>query len=1024
MTEPYQRADTIHGLFAWSVRHHPDRTALIHAGRHIGYARLDRLSDHYAHELEARGIGPGDHVGLSLPRTPTTVALLLAVLKRGAAYAAFDPAWPHRRRGELLDRLDARLHLTTPDDTHPWPVPTWAPLPPRGRLHTHTAPAVPGDAPAAVCFTSGSTGTPKGVVLPHHGTARLYDHCAFAPYDSTTVIPQLFPLQWDGPILDLWGPLLCGGTSVLTDDIMQPQLLRTLVADHGVNMAVLPTAVFNVVVDEDVDAFEGIRWVLTGSETVSVEHIRRLLDRFPDIEVSNGYGPVESTALVSAHRITPADLDDPTGIPIGVPLTNSAVHILDGDRPVPPGTTGEICLSGHGLAHGYLDNPDLTEEKFTTLTLDGRPTRVYRTGDLGHRGPDGTLHYGGRNDRQVKIRGHRIEPGEIEQATHRIPGIHRAAVTPVTDAQGRPADLVLHYVTDPDLPVGPDTVRAALTDRLPGYLVPRHIRRLPTLPLTRNGKVDHRALAAHHPAPGNPASGGAGSGGATSGGAAAPGDTPAEDPADTPRTTLDRITHAFARLTPDAAGNSDADFFALGGNSLDAARLANRLTRLLDHPVPVSQIYRTPTPAGLHHWLGTRSPAAPPEQPPADASPAGIPLATGQATFAHATPTTVCLLTWRITGPLDTAALTLALTDVHHRHQTLHARYHPTEPPTATVPDHPAAPDLRHLPATGPDEALAATDRHLRRPLAPATGRNWRAALTRTGPDTHLLGLGIHHIAFDGWSETVLVDDLGTAYRARLDGTPPAWPGPAPTLDLIHREQTAHTPDLAPQRSYWRDRLRTLPKLRLPGVPAAPLAPTGPTHGTEHAMPERLLHAWDTSGRTAFAQHIAVYTEVLHRLTGQTDIGIVTPVAKRGLHHLDRAVTSRINPLVLRTAPRRDPAPVINEALAHQDLPFTETIGELGRARPDVHNLITLPLFLLQDFERAALALAGCSVELAEDRLAQDQGTPLAVEAFRHPAGRLRVTVRTDVLPAAFADTVAELYLATLAAGPEALLGG
>ncbi|MFF2143630.1 amino acid adenylation domain-containing protein [Kitasatospora sp. NPDC058190] len=1011
MIEPYQRADTIHGLFAWSVHHHPDRTALIHADERLTYAQLDRLSDHFAHELEARGIGPGHHVGLGLPRTPTTVALLLAILKRGAAYAAFDPKWPHQRRADLLTRLDAPLHLTTPDDTHAWPVPTWAPGPPQGALHTHTAPATPGHAPAAVCFTSGSTGTPKGVVLPHHGTARLFDHCTFAPYDSTAVIPQLFPFQWDGPILDLWGPLLCGGTSVLTDDIMQPQLLRMLVKEHGVNMAVLPTAVFNVVVDEDIDAFEGLRWVLTGSETVSVEHIRRLLDRFPEIELSNGYGPVESTALVSAHRITPADLDNPTGIPIGTPLTNSAVHILDGDRPVPLGTTGEICLAGHGLAHGYLDNPDLTEEKFTTLTLDGRPTRVYRTGDLGHRSPDHTLHYAGRNDRQVKIRGHRIEPGEVEQTTNRIPGIHRTAVTPITNSQGQPTDLALYYVTDPDHPVTPDTVKAVLTQKLPGYLVPRHIRHLPTLPLTRNGKIDHKALATHNPSPRNTTT-----------------EHTTENPANAPRTALDHITHAFAQLTPTAAQDADADFFALGGNSLDAARLASRLTRTLDHPVPVSQIYRTPTPAGLHHWLATQSAGLPREEPPTGAPSTGIPLTTGQANFAHATPTTTCLLTWWITGPLDTTALTRALTDLHHRHQTLHAHYRPTDPPTATVPEHPTAPDIRHLPpTTGPHDALSATDHHLRQPLDPATGHNWRATLTRTDRDTHLLGLAIHHIAFDGWSETVLVNDLNTAYRARLDDTPPVWRDPAPTLHEIHLEQAAHTPDLTPQRTYWRDRLRTLPKLRLPGTPATPLAPTGPTHGTEHLIPRTHLDTWNTHAHThrhtPFAYHVAVYTHVLHRLTGQTDIGIIAPVAKRGQRLLDRAVTSRINPVVLRTAPHQNPTPTINQALANQDLPFTETIGELGKARPDVHNLIALPLYLLQDFERAALALPGCSVELAEDRLAQDQGTPLAVEAFHHPTGRLRVTVRTDVLPGGFADTVAELYLATLAAGPEALFG-
>ncbi|MFJ9448676.1 condensation domain-containing protein, partial [Kitasatospora sp. NPDC101235] len=625
----------------------------------------------------------------------------------------------------------------------------------------------------------------------------------------------------------------------------------------------------------------------------------------------NGYGPVESTALVSAHRITPADLDNPTGIPIGTPLTNSAVHILDGDHPAPPGSTGEICLAGHGLAHGYLDNPDLTEEKFTTLTLDGHPTRIYRTGDLGHRTPDHTLHYTGRNDRQIKIRGHRIEPGEVEQTTNRIPGIHRTAVTPITDTLGRPTDLALYYVTDPDHPVTPDTIKTTLTHELPNYLLPRHIQQLPTLPLTRNGKIDHKALATHNPTTEN---------------------TTPENPEDAPRTTLDHITHAFAQLTPITPQNTDSDFFALGGNSLDAARLASRLTQTLDHPVPVSQIYRTPTPASLHHWLTTRSTDNTEEELPTATPSTDIPLTTGQANFAHATPTTTCLLTWWITGPLNTTALTQALTDLHHRHQTLHAHYHPTNPPTATIPNHPTTPDIHELPpTTDPHHALTTTNHHLQQPLDPTTGHNWRATHTRTDHDTHLIGLAIHHIAFDGWSESVLINDLNTAYRARLDNTPPTWNNPAPTLTQIHHEQTTHTPDLTPQKTYWRNQLRTLPKLRLPNTPTTPLPPTGPTHGTQHPIPQAHLHTWNTHAHTnhhtPFAYHIAVYTHVLHHLTNQTDIGIITPVAKRGQHHLDHTITSRINPLILRTTPHHNPTPTINQALANQDLPFTETIG-------------------------------------------------------------------------------------------------
>ncbi|HWB37912.1 MAG TPA: non-ribosomal peptide synthetase, partial [Rugosimonospora sp.] len=606
---PYRRGDTIPGLFAWCVGRWPDATALVDGATRLTYAELDAWSDADAAALQRLGVGPGDFVAVLLPRTARTVAVLLGILKTGAAYAAIDPAWPRERQEWLLAEVRPRV-LVGGDAAAT--VPTGQPPAPDDPGHTgHPSPvAIAGTDPCAVFFTSGSTGTPKGVVLPHRGAARLYDDDPFAEFGRGMVLPQMFALHWDGPILDLWGPLLCGGTSVIASDVLQPGLLRQLCASEGVNAAVLPTAVFNMIVDEDIEALAPLRWLITGSEKVSPAHLERVLRRFPEVRLSNGYGPVESTALVTIHRIVPADIDDPGGVPIGRVMNNSLVYVLDGDRRCAPGETGEICLGGHGLALHYLNLPELTEQKFVTQVIDGEPVRLYRTGDLGHFSADGVLYFAGRNDRQVKIRGHRIEPGEIERTADSLPGVRRSAVVAVTGTADIGESLALFYVPDEEKPADPTAVRSGLAARLPAYLVPRDIVAVDAIPLTRNGKVDRTALAARVP------------------------DRAAEPAGALPEGDAETVlTAAFAQLLPGAEFGPADSFFDLGGSSLDAARLCARVGAAVGRSIPVSQLYRTPSVTGLAGWLGLLSTVDAPRGASVEAG-GPVPLTAGQLTYA------------------------------------------------------------------------------------------------------------------------------------------------------------------------------------------------------------------------------------------------------------------------------------------------------------------------------------------------------------------------------------------------------
>ncbi|WP_235024027.1 amino acid adenylation domain-containing protein [Streptomyces sp. WAC05374] len=507
-------ASLIHEAVARHAALTPDAVALVDGARRVGYAELDAAADAWAAELSALGAGPGGFVPVVLPRSATLVAALLGVLKTGAAYAALDPGWPVERLRAVTGMLAPRVAVA-PDAAggrEPWHGPLCAPSPgglgPRsaapapGRPRPVPAPRPPvdGSCPATVFFTSGTTGRPKAVVSGHRATLSLFDG-RFAPFTADgvrgPVMPQAAPVSWDGFTLETWGPLINGGTSVLLDSgYLLPGTLRALVEREGVDTVWLTASLFHLFVDEDPGCFAGLRHVLTGGERLSVPRVRAFLDRHPDVGLTNGYGPVETCVFATARRVGRADCDVPSGIPVGEPVPGRRVHILaPGRRPAAPGATGEICVSGDGIALGYLGDAELTARVFPTVTVDGVPTRLYRTGDLGFQDGDGVVHFTGRADRQVKVRGHRVEPEEVEVVVRALPGVADCAVVPVPGANGGYERLALFFTQGPaDEPMPPSAVRRELAARLPRHLVPDLVRRRADLPLTAHGKLDRPAL--------------------------------------------------------------------------------------------------------------------------------------------------------------------------------------------------------------------------------------------------------------------------------------------------------------------------------------------------------------------------------------------------------------------------------------------------------------------------------------------------------------------------------------------------
>ncbi len=411
-------------------------------------------------------------------------------------------------------------------------------------------------------------------------------------------------------------------------------------------------------------------------------------------------------------------------------------------------------------------------------------------------------------------------------------------------------------------------------------------------------------------------------------------------------------------------------------------------------------------------------------------------LATGQANYIGSTGATICVVTWWVEGQLRVEALAAALGDVHRRHQGLHARYLATDPPSARLAADPGVPALRIVDGTATEAAmLAEVNAALLEPLDVAAGEIWRAVLASS--DTRqLFGVGVHHIAFDGYSEEVFARDLSYAYAARYVDTAPVWPAPAPTLAALATRsiQQMRAEDLEQQRRYWQRQLRDLPRVSLPGVPRGPVPPAGPTAGVRHPIAATEFAAWDEHAKerrvSQFSYLVAIFGAVMRELTGRTDIGVLVPMALRGDPVLDAAITCRANPVVLRLRPNAGAgtdawdasARAVAEALAAQDLPFGAVIGAVARVRPDIDALLNLPIFVVQDQQHERLALTGCAVTRIEDRQAADIPSVLAIDlALNESGANLNVGVRTDLVGLDFAETVAGAYLRILRAGPDAL---
>ena len=478
----FPRNKTVAQLFEETAATHPASTALILNAQRLSYSELNRWANRLARELRSNGVGPGTMVGCCFDRSIEMIVSFLAVLKAGAAYVPLDPNYPKERLALLLEDSNPAVMLslsslapTVLDDCR------------ATRLFVdHLAGFSDGNNPADevnlevvsepnslayVMYTSGSTGRPKGVMVENRSIVRLVRNTNFCQFGPNEVFLQSAPISFDASTLEIWGPLLNGGQLV----IMPPETfsfagLGRAIRDHGVSTLWLTAGLFSRMVDEQFDDLRGIRQLLAGGDVISAQHVRRVLREMPHCRVINGYGPTENTTFTCCFSMRHDD-DIPDSVPIGRPISNTQVYILnEAMRPVAIGEVGELYAGGVGLARGYLNNLEATTERFVVNPFVKEPgARMYRTGDLARWREDGVVEFLGRADTQLKILGHRIEPGEIEVTLAKHQAIKQTCVVAQASPDGSKR-LVAYYVATAPIPVG--TLREFLAAKLPQHMLP------------------------------------------------------------------------------------------------------------------------------------------------------------------------------------------------------------------------------------------------------------------------------------------------------------------------------------------------------------------------------------------------------------------------------------------------------------------------------------------------------------------------------------------------------------------------
>jgi nonribosomal peptide synthetase DhbF len=968
---------TLTALIEAQLAGNPEGIALRFDGHAMRNDELNRRANRLAHLLRARGAGPERTVALAIPRSLELMVALLATLKTGAAYLPVDPDFPPERIAFMLGDAQPVCLITTTAlaETLPGNASQLLIDLPQTIAELGTCPDTDPDAaidpahPAYVIYTSGSTGTPKGAVVSHRAIVNrlrwMQDRYGLRADDR---VLQKTPSSFDVSVWEFFWPLIDGATLVLAKPggHKDAAYLAGLIASEAVTTVhFVPSMLEVFLLEPTASACTTLRRAICSGEALSPALQSQFQQKLP-CELHNLYGPTEAAVDVTSWECPREPLAESASasVPIGRPIWNTQMHVLDsGLQPVPPGVTGELYIAGLGLARGYLNRPLLSAERFIANPYGAAGSRMYRSGDLARWRSDGSLDFLGRADQQVKIRGLRIEPGEIEAVLLRHPQVTQAAVIAREDAPGEKR-LVAYVVAAEAADPQAAELRDHLAQALPDYMVPSAFVSLPALPLGPSGKLDRKALPPPELQPATPYA--------------------------APRTPTEKILAGLwaETLHLQRVGIHD-NFFELGGHSLMIVQLISMIRQQFMIDLPVDTLFQVSTIAGLAELLDQESGARPSLTPMP--RPARIPLSFAQRRLwlmnqlADADPAYNMPLALRLSGVLDREALHEALGDLVQRHESLRTVY-PNEdglPYQHILDGADARPAV--IEADSSEEEIAAQlHAAARRGFKLDSTVPLRTHLFRLAADEHVLLLLTHHIVGDGASLLPLARDLSVAYAARCEGKAPGWvPLPLQYADYALWQQqllgSEDDPDsmAGRQREFWRETLRDLPeRLSLPVDRPHPAVPSYNGDVVPMQIPphvhERMLQLARDGQASVFMVLQAALAGLLHRLGAGDDIAIGTPVAGRSDHALDELIGCFVNALVLRNDLSGQPS--LREliarvratnlaAYANQEFPYDRIVELLRPARSGAN----LPLFQVmlgfqQGGNRLSFSLPGLSI--------------------------------------------------------------
>uniref|UniRef100_A0AAE9IE59 Amino acid adenylation domain-containing protein n=1 Tax=Paenibacillus polymyxa TaxID=1406 RepID=A0AAE9IE59_PAEPO len=967
-TANYPQERTLHHLFEEHAERHPERTAIVMGAEHLTYGELNVRANRLAHVLLRRGVQPDQLVGLITERSPEMIVAILAIFKAGGAYLPIDPSYPADRiRHMLADSGTALLLVQQPgllpaDCGYAGEIIDLSAASERDEAGHNPITQTKAEHLAYVMYTSGSTGQPKGVMTTHRNVVKTIIHNGYLEITAEDRLLQLSNYAFDGSTFDIYGALLNGAALVLLsrEELLDPMAITRLLQEQGVTVTFMTVALFNTLVELDLEGLTALRKLVFGGEQASRSHVEKALRVLGEGKLINGYGPTETTVFATTWAVDRSVYD--TGvIPIGRPLNNTTAYIVNTAGQLQPiGVAGELCVGGDGVARGYLNRPELTAERFVENPWNPG-TRMYRTGDLARWREDGTVEYLGRLDEQVKIRGHRIELGEIETALLSHPGIREAVVTAARDAQGH-SSLRAYVVSDEEWSA--TELRRHLGASLPGYMIPDSFTGLERLPLTPNGKVDKRALPEPQWEPGNEY--------------IAP---------------SNEIEEQLAALFSEVLGvprvSVQDTFFELGGHSLKAMTLASRIHKELNIQMPLRELFGKPTVEQLaqlimemrknesHISQSYTAIKATSFQKYYPVSHAQRRMYLAQQTLDTQSTAYNMPLMLDISGELDVERLRRVLMELLKRHESLRTSFHMVEDQLVQQIHEHVSWDWTQSEAT--EAELSRIRQAFIQPFELESAPLFRAELVRLDTDgdkktnRHLLMLDTHHIISDGVSTGILLQDLTCLYEG----------AELPPLRIQYKDYAVwqrseqQQAELDTQQKYWLELHEgELPILELPTDKPRPAVQQYVGEVWDFELDEQLTRRVQqlsrARGATLYMTLLAAYQLLLSKYSGQEDIIVGTPIAGRSHADLEEIVGMFVNTLTLRSQPKAEltfetylaqvRAGVL-QAYTHAEYPFEELVDQLKVPRNPGRHPVFDTMFTLQNLDLPGMEMDGLTLK-------------------------------------------------------------